>query len=101
MEHAMEHAIEIPLDEMFGNLTTVEININDAMKSKKFKEVNEFERWLQNGIGRMYITKNRWTTMAVRGVVGYVQINNIVFVAIPLKKEVVADILDIPYKVVE
>lgn len=97
----MEHVIEIPLDEMFGNLTTVEININDAMKSKKFKDVNEFERWLQNGIGRMYITKNQWVTMAVRGVVGYVQINNIVFVAIPLKKEVVADILDIPYKVVE
>lgn len=96
----MEHVIEIPLDEMFGNLTTVEININDAMKSKKFKDVNEFERWLQNGIGRMYITKNQWVTMAVRGVVGYVQINNIVFVAIPLKKEVVADILDIPYKVV-
>lgn len=97
----MEHVIEIPLDEMFGNLTTVKINIDDAMKSKKFKEVNEFERWLQNGIGRMYITKNRWVTMAVRGVVGYVQINNIVFVAIPLKKEVVADILDIPYKVIE
>lgn len=96
----MEHVIEIPLDEMFGNLTTVEINIKDAMKSKKFKDVNEFERWLQNGIGRMYITKNQWVTMAVRGVVGYVQINNIVFVAIPLKKEVVADILDIPYKVV-
>ena len=97
----MERVIEIPLDEMFGNLTTVEININDAMKSKKFKDVNEFERWLQNGIGRMYITKNQWVTMAVRRVVGYVQINNIVFVAIPLKKEVVADILDIPYKVVE
>lgn len=97
----MEHAIEIPLDEMFGNLTTVEININDVMKLKKFKDINEFERWLQNCIGRMYITKTRWVTMAVRGVVGYVQINNIVFVAIPLKKEVVADILDIPYKVVE
>lgn len=97
----MEHVFDIPLDEMFGNLTTVEININDVMELKNFTTVNEFEYWLQKRIGRMYITKNQWMTMAVRGVVGYVQINNIVFVAIPLKKEVVADILDIPYKVIE
>lgn len=97
----MEHAIEIPLDEMFGNLTTVEININDVMELKNFTTVNEFEYWLQKRIGRMYITKNQWMTMAVCGVIGYVQIKNIVYVGMPFKKEVVADILDIPYKVVK
>ena len=97
----MEHVFDIPLDEMFGNLTIVELDINDVMKLKKFKDVNEFKRWLQNGIGRMYITKNQWMTMAVCGFIGYVQINNIVYVGMPFKKEVVANILDIPYKVVK
>lgn len=38
--------------------------------------------------------------MAVCGVIGYVQIKNIVYVGMPLKKEIVDDILDIPFKVV-
>lgn len=97
----MEHVFDIPLDEMFGNLTIVELDINDVMELKKFKDVNEFEYWLQKRIGRMYVVKNQWMTMAVCGVVGYVQINNIVYVGMPLKKEIVANILDIPYKVVK
>lgn len=39
----MEHVFDIPLDEMFGNLTIVELDINDILKLKKFKDVNEFE----------------------------------------------------------
>lgn len=97
----MEHVFDIPLDDMFGNLTIVELDINDVLELKKFKDVDEFEYWLQKRIGRMYITKNRWMTMAVCGVIGYVQIKNIVYVGMPLKKEIVDDILDIPYKVVK
>ena len=49
----MEHVFDIPLDEMFGNLTIVELDINDILKLKKFKDVNEFERWLQHHVGQM------------------------------------------------
>lgn len=96
----MEHVFDIPLDEMFGNLTIVELDINDILKLKKFKDVNEFERWLQHHVGQMYISKNQWLTMGLRGVLGYVQTHNKFYVAIPLRKEIVTNVLDIPFKVV-
>lgn len=96
----MEHVFDIPLDDIFGNLTIVELDINDVLELKKFKDVDEFEYWLQKRIGRMYITKNRWMTMGLRVVLGYVQTHNKFYVAIPLRKEIVTTVLDIPFKVV-
>lgn len=48
----------------------------------------------------MYISKNQWLTMGLRGVLGYVQTHNKFYVAIPLRKEIVTTVLDIPFKVV-
>lgn len=97
----MECLFKISAEEMSSEVTIIEIDINDVMELKTFKDEEDFEHWLQMSIWQKYLVKFRWLLMNLHGGLGYIKIRNKYLIAIPFKKEIIANVLDIPYKVVE
>lgn len=97
----MEHLFYIPWEEMSRNVTIIEIDINDVMELKIFKNEEEFEQRLQMRFLQMYLAKNKWLFIKLRGGLGYIKIHNKYLVALPCKKEKIANFVHIPCKVVE
>ena len=97
----MERLFYVPWEEMPRNVTIIELDINDVLELKNFKDEEEFEQWLQTSLGQLYLGKSKWLLIGLRGGLGYIKIHNKYLIAIPCKKEKIAKNLDIPYKVVE
>ena len=85
----MERLFRMPADEMSSTVTVIEI------------DERHFEEWLQMSIWLMYLNKCRWLIINLHGGFGYMKIRNKYLIAMPFKKEMIANFLDIPYKVVE
>ena len=97
----MERLFNMPAEEMSCTVTIIEIDINDVMELTTFKDEKDFEHWLQMNIWQKYLNKCRWLLINLRGGLGYMKIRNKYLIAMPFKKEMIANFLDIPYKVVE
>ena len=97
----MELLFYVPWEEMSRNVTIIELDINDVLELKNFKNEEEFEQWLQTRIGQMYLGNSKWLLIGLRGGLGYMKIHNKYLIAIPCKKEMIANLIDIPYKVGE
>ena len=97
----MERLFKISAEEMTSKVTIIEIDINDVMKLTTFKDEEDFEQWLQMRIWQRFIAKSRWFLLGFHGGLGYMKMCNKYLIAIPFKKEMIANCLDIPYKVVE
>lgn len=97
----MERLFYVPWEEMSRNVTIIELDINDVLELKNFKDEEEFEQWLQTRIGQAYLAKSKWLLIGFRGGLGYMKIHNKYLIAIPCKKEMLENLIDIPYKVVE
>ena len=97
----MERLFRMPADEMSSTVTVIEIDINDVLKLNTFKDERHFEEWLQMNIWHKYLNKCRWLLINLHGGLGYMKIRNKYLIAMPFKKEMIANFLDIPYKVVE
>ena len=97
----MERLFKISAEEMSSEVTIIEIDINDVMELTMFKDEEDFEHWLQMNVWYKYLNKCRWLLINLRGGLGYMKIRNKYLIAMPFKKEMIANFLDITYKVVE